>query len=97
LREATEKALKLPPFSLGRKDGNGSHRAAVLAAVILHAEFHIGNEGHLLPALISILDDVRGTNTGAHSLASVSSDALFPIENKLNITHRIIPHYLAGC
>jgi hypothetical protein len=85
--------LEAPAFPLRRKYGNGARGTAVLAAVILHAEFHVGNEGHLFAALIGILDDIRGTDAGAHPFTSVSTYALFLIQNKLNIAHEITSYH----
>jgi hypothetical protein len=80
-------ALKPPAFSLWRKYGNGTHRAVILAAVILHAQFHIGDEGNPFSPLVGILNDIRGTDTGAGSFTLISTDALFLIQDKLNFTH----------
>jgi hypothetical protein len=88
---ATALLSKPPALSLGRQYGNGAPGAVILAAVIFHAEFHIGNDGHLFPALIRVFDNVGGTNAGAHTLAPIRADALFFIEYKLYFSHRSPP------
>jgi len=91
MRVARLLSSKSPAFTLRRKYGNGARGTAVLAAVIFHAEFHVGNEGHFFAALIRVLDNVGGANAGAHNLAPVSADALFFSEYKLYFSHRSPP------